>query len=123
MLGVAKAGTLVQGQPVAASIAGYPALVDTGAAMSCISPGIAQALGLNPSGKRPMVSATHTVATNEYIVDLVVPFGNLNLVMNAQQVMEFTAPAGSPFQILMGRDLICRGSLHLSFDGHFTFSL
>jgi hypothetical protein len=49
------------------------------------------------------------------------------------QLMEFT-PAGapqagessnpsSPFEILLGRDLLCRGAFTLSFDGHFTLSL
>jgi len=33
------------------------------------------------------------------------------------------AAGGSPFQILVGRDIIGRGVLTLSFDGHFTFSL
>jgi len=38
-------------------------------------------------------------------------------------LMEFAAPTASPYQVLLGRDIICRGALSVSFDGHFTFSL
>lgn len=72
---------------------------------------------------RPMISAHQTAPVNVYQVDLVILFGNQGYVLPSCQVAEFAAPPNSPFQVLGGRDIICRGTLVLSFDGHFTFSL
>lgn len=70
-----------------------------------------------------MISATHTIPMNIYIVDLVLPFGTVGYIKSGVQVMEFSPGDGLPFQILVGRDIICQGALSLSFDGHFTFCL
>jgi hypothetical protein len=74
-------------------------------------------------GMRSMTSATHSVPVNVYLVDLLLPFGNAGFLVQGTQVMEFAPPGGSPFQILLGRDILCKGTFTLSFDGHFTFSL
>lgn len=60
------AGTItLQNLQVPATAVDYPALIDTGATTTCISPAIAQALGISPVGKTPMASATHAqVAVN-----------------------------------------------------------
>jgi hypothetical protein len=59
-----------------------------------------------------------------YLVDLVIPVGDAaGYFRQGTQVMEFAPPAGGPFQILLGRDVICGGVLTISFDGHFSFSL
>ena len=121
-VGVAKAGTFAASSPPS-TITAFPALLDTGASRTCISPTVAQALGLHPVGMRPTVSATHAVAVNVYLVDLVMPFGSAGLVLAATQVLEFAPHGPGPFQILVGRDIICQGTLHISFDGHFTFCL
>ena len=70
-----------------------------------------------------MTSATHSVPVNVYLVDLVMPFGSTGLVIGGMQVMEFAPGMAAPFQLLLGRDIICRGVLTLSFDGHFTLAL
>jgi len=70
-----------------------------------------------------MTSAHLTTAANVYQVDLLILFGNQGFVLSNHQVVEFAAPPNSPFQVLIGRDIICRGTLSLSFDGHFAFSL
>ncbi|HBI24949.1 MAG: hypothetical protein A2Y48_00145 [Nitrospirae bacterium RIFCSPLOW2_12_42_9] len=101
----------------------FPALIDTGASITCISQGVVQTVGLQPIGMRPMVSATHSVPVNVYLVDLFLPFGAAGFIIQGAQVMEFIPEGTAPFQILLGRDIICRGTLTLSFDGHFTFSL
>jgi predicted aspartyl protease len=101
----------------------FAALVDTGASDTCIAPSIAQTLSLTPIGMRPMTSAHHTAPVNVYQVDIVILFGNQGFVLSNHQVVEFAAPPSSPFQVLIGRDIICRGTLSLSFDGHFAFSL
>ena len=74
-------------------------------------------------GMRPMTSATHSVPVNVYLVDLLLPFASAGYLVQGTQVMEFAPAGGSPFQILLGRDILCRGTFTLSFDGHFTFSL
>jgi hypothetical protein len=37
--------------------------------------------------------------------------------------MEFAGDPSRSFQMLLGRDILCRGTFTMSFDGHFTFSL
>jgi len=52
-LGVAPLGTLGHGAPSSGSPAVFSALLDTGAAVTCISPAVARAVGLQPIGLRP----------------------------------------------------------------------
>lgn len=82
-----------------------------------------QTLGLQPIGMRPMVSATQAVPVNVYLVDLLLPFGGMGLGRAGVEVMEFSAVGSNPFQILLGRDVICAGAFTISFDGHFSFCL
>lgn len=92
--------------------------------MTCISPILAQSLGLQPIGLQSMMSATHiAVPTNLYLVDLGILFGQQVLMQQGMQVLEFACPATSPYQLLLGRDVICRGAFAMSFDGHYTLSL
>ena len=120
---VTQVGTVTPTAPPAGQMTAFPALIDTGASITCISPSVAQIVGLKPIGKRPMTSATQSVPVNVYLVDLVLPFGNAGLMLNSVEIMEFNPLDGSPFQLLIGRDIICRGLFTMSFDGHFSFSL
>ncbi len=122
-VGVVPAGALTPMTTPNIQIAIFPALMDTGASVTCISSQVAQSVGLQPLGMRPMTSATHSVPVNVYLVDLLLPFGDADYLLNSVQVMEFVPVDGSPFQMLVGRDIICRGTFTISFDGHFTFSL
>lgn len=123
-VGVARANTLGNAAaPSGISVTAFPALVDTGASLTCVSPSLATAIGISPIGMRPMISATHSVPTNVYLVDLVLPFGVSSVVLPSVQVMEFNATNTTPFQLLIGRDIICRGVFTMSFDGHFSFSI
>jgi hypothetical protein len=121
-VGVVPQGALAAGA-LPPAVTTFPALIDTGASSTCISPVVAHTLGLRPIGMRPMTSATQLIAVNVYLVDLVLPFGNSGLVLPSVQVMEFAQAGGGLFQILVGRDVLCQGSLTMSFDGHFTFSI
>ena len=74
-----------------------------------------------------MGSATHqSVPTNTYLVDIGVPMqvGTAASIFwfGTIQVFEFSPPPNSPYQLLLGRDILCKGTLSFSFDGHFTFS-
>jgi hypothetical protein len=109
--------------PTLGQLSLFPALIDTGASITCISQTVVQAINLHPIGMRSMISATHSIPVNQYLVDLIFPFGAAGFVVKATQVMEFNAAGNTSFQILLGRDIICRGLLTLSFDGHFTFCL
>ncbi len=71
-----------------------------------------------------MGSATSgSVPMNTYIVDILVPFGKTGWAARSVLVMEFAAPLKGPYQLLLGRDVICQGVLTLSFDGHFSLAL
>lgn len=100
----------------------FPALLDTGASATCISPTVITAASLKPIGKKPMISATESKPVNIYLVDILLPFGNAGVVKQDIQVMEF-ATGNKKYEILIGRDIICDGSLTISYDGHFTFCL
>ena len=122
-VGVLPTGILQLGATAPTQITAFPALIDTGATVSCISPQVVQTVGLQPIGMTPMVSATQAVPVNTYLVDLALPFGAASFLMQGMQVMEFVTSSGSPFQILVGRDILSRGTFTMSFDGHFTFSV
>jgi hypothetical protein len=54
-------GLIQPGTRITTSASTYPALIDTGASITCISPQVVQAVGLQPIGLQPVVSATQTV--------------------------------------------------------------
>jgi hypothetical protein len=113
----------IVGLGVSRLVTSEPALLDTGATATCISKKVVQSLGLSPIGMRNMVSTTHSsIPVNVYLVDLYLPFGTGYLIEDIH-VMEFVQEDKDHFQILLGRDIICRGVFTISFDGHFTFSL
>ena len=74
-----------------------------------------------------MASATQSVTTpaysNIYIVDLVIPFAAEPHVIPGVEVIEFVHQPHWRFDVVIGRDIICKGSLHLSPGRHFTFCL
>ena len=128
-VGVAAPATLRAAGPEAQPVVRvYPALVDTGADITCISPKVAEEGGLSPTGKRTMTSATETRDINTYLIDLALPFGEPRpgVAMAAQEnliVMEFD-PGRPHYQVLLGRDIICAGLLNLvGYDKRFTFCL
>lgn len=103
----------------------FPALLDTGASHTCISHKVARDVGLLPTGMLQMASATHVdVTVNTYLIDVGILIGGAiwreftNLL-----VLEFQPSTGSPYEMLISRDVICQGALAVSFDGHYTFSI
>ena len=69
-----------------------------------------------------MQGATGSTAVNTYYVDLFLRFGSQSLGVANLEVCEFD-PGGAPFQVLIGRDIICQGVLTMDFSGRFTFSI
>ncbi|MFQ5915525.1 MAG: retropepsin-like aspartic protease [Nitrospinota bacterium] len=95
-------------------------LVDTGASITCISPGVVNQLGLRPIGKRQVGVASGSAALNTYVVDLVIPFGDpgspravQSLVLDNWTVMEYRGSTAN-YQGLLGMDIIRRGYLTIA---------
>lgn len=104
----------------------YTALIDTGATLTCISPKVAQEVGLQPIGKTMMIGATGRSAVNSYHFgvgfltnQIQAPTGQVSATLETRFVdgMEFVVE-GAAFDVLLGRDVICTGTFTLSFDGH-----
>ena len=98
-----------------------PLLVDTGADITCVSPGIADGLGINPISKKKIQGATGISELNVYLIDLLLPFGDplhspsipiQTLVMESIQIVEFQS-SNSAYQGLLGRDILSRGLLSI----------
>ena len=103
----------------------FAALLDTGASHTCISSRVARDVGIAPTSMQQMASATHeSVPVNTYLIDLGVVFGGaIWWEFTNLQVLEFQPGGSSPYEMLIGRDVICQGALTISFDGHYTFSI
>ena len=102
-------GLYGHGAAIPSSFLSFAALIDTGASVTCISRQVVQAVGLQSIGMTPMLSATQTVPAHRYLIDLLLPFGNAGLLQQGIHVMEFQVTGTHPFQILLGRDILCRG--------------
>jgi hypothetical protein len=105
----------------------FTALVDTGASVTCISRNVVQTIGLQPSGKTSMSGSTGQNIVDQYtfLVGFLfgaqqAPTGAISGQLNAHLVQgcEFTSH-GFGFDVLIGRDILCKGTLSLSFDGHY----
>ena len=120
--GVLPPGVL-EVSPADLKIQSSPALVDTGASHSCISEMIVKALGLVPIGMTDVSGVHGAKACPQFLIDLVITFGATRFVQRGLRVTQFEIDAGAPFQILLGRDVLCRGALTISHDGHYTFCL
>ena len=118
-------GERVSPQEVSGEV--VPALVDTGADKTCVSGHLAQQLGLRPVGKAQVQGATGSKPVNVYHVTFMLNFGDQSLVIDDLVVHEFTTfPSSSERvipQVLIGRDILCRGVFTMDFTGHFTLSL
>jgi hypothetical protein len=110
----------------------FPLLIDTGADITCISPAIAQQLGLTSLGLQPVGVATGASTSHTFMVDLGIPFagaapaGQAQLIattfgIDSRLVMQFGG--SNPFyQGLLGRDILDMG--HFSISGFArTFTL
>jgi hypothetical protein len=115
----------------APNITMFAALLDTGASVTCISKNVVQALGLQPSGKTSMSGSTGAQTVDQYafLVGFIfgaqqAPTGTVSgqLSVNLVQGCEFTSH-GFGFDVLIGRDILCKGTLNMSFDGHFIVAL
>ena len=129
-VGIAEAGAFrsVGGSNGQLPFRGYRALVDTGADRTCISRQIADEIGLRPTGKLQMASASEVSETNTYLVDLALAFGDpsagaMSVVRDNVMVMEFESN-NKNYQVLLGRDFISNGLFSMTgYDKRFTICL
>lgn len=103
------------------------ALVDTGATITCITPAFADEVGLPLIGKTTMISASETRDVNLYLASFFIPFGEPGKATHGQvddmPMMEFNME-GDQFQMLLGRDILCRGVFQMvGYDRRFMFCL
>lgn len=115
-------GSYTPGTPINLAPHTFSALIDTGASITCISRGVVQAIGLKTTGKCPVASATQIIHVNQYLIDLLLPLGNPGHLIASLPVIELPSVPGSR-EMLIGRDIIGRGTLVISSDGHFTFCI
>ena len=98
-------------------------LLDTGADHTCVSQSLAQKLNLRPSGKISVSGATGVSEMNQYMIDLLLQFGQISNAITEHVVTEFTSNSTTAYDMLVGRDIICRGVFTMDFSGHFSFSI
>lgn len=126
----AQVAQLKSGQIAPTNLHVVMALVDTGASSTCVSKSAAQAAGLVPSGKTQMSGATGQGTVDQYTfgVGFIIgaqqtPTGGVTGSLNLHMVQgcEFTNH-GFGFDVLLGRDVICKGGFSLTFDGHWALA-
>ena len=98
-------------------------LLDTGADHTCVSRSLAQKLNLRPSGKVSVSGATGASEMNQYMIDLLLQFGQISNAITEHVVTEFTSNSTTAYDMLVGRDIICRGVFTMDFSGRFSFSI
>lgn len=106
--------------------------MDTGASCTSVSRTVIAALGLLPIGKQP-VGGMHGMRPTylyQFEVVLTFPIATRNPRQSAPpgpatfSVLgaEFV-PGQAPFEVLLGRDVLCNGILTMAFDGRMTFCI
>ena len=112
----------------------FKALIDTGANVTAISPRVAQSVGLLPSGKMPLFGVAGSQYHNFYIfhvgfiVSLMMADGDKINAKPKLDLFNFTirgpelALGTNDFDILLGMDVIGKGSLAVEGSGTFSFS-
>lgn len=108
--------------PAAVQMSTINALLDTGASNTCVSPAAIEQAGLQPFSKTIINTAAGPSQVNQYIADVHLSMGT-TITFSGLTITEFTCPINSPFQALLGMDIIMGGCLTISFDHRFTFSV
>lgn len=109
----------------------YMALADTGASNTCVSSKVVTDLGLPPMGKRPVAGVHGSIPVNSYQFNIGIYFTQRAEASGSVSGQMFVTPvfgtefvnADTAFDVLLGRDVLCRGMMSLSFDGRFTLCL
>ena len=100
-------------------------LIDTGATGSCVSPFIAEQLGLITLAKKICLGVNGEYETNTYKTDLSFLSYNQGASHHCFEnatVSELSVSPESAFQVLIGMDILMQCVFTLSPDGHFVLS-
>lgn len=127
MVGLKRPVSLAKPGDPLVPISQATALVDTGAARTCVAEAAAKRLNLPLVGKGQMLSASDVVAANIYMADFFLPFGKPGQSHEASiadiPLMAFQEPTGR-VQVLLGLDILSAGFLNVAgSDRRFTFCL
>jgi len=97
-------------------------LLDTGADRTCITPAVVGAFSLEPSGKRTIRIAGHdeVVHRDTYIADVVLVLGPYLILFSGLLIAQWDGHRGKPFDVLIGRDILCKGLFQMEPSGYFT---
>ncbi len=112
----------------------YGALIDTGATISCISPRVIEEVRLKSAKSEIVTTAAGPASLEVYLFSLVLPLTDVvdkengfteETVYSYQLIegIEFYAAKYGKHDVILGMDVISRGSLKLDPDGHFSFCL
>ena len=128
---ICEPGTDISQVP-AGSLPKFTALVDTGASCTSISRTIINTINLQPVGKQPVggVHGMQPTYLYQFIVGLIFFPGPKDPAGTTQPtIVPFSVlgaafvPGQAPFDVLLGRDVLCHGVLTMAFDGRMTFSV
>ena len=108
----------------------FQALIDTGAISTCISQKVVEEAGLTATGKTLITGVTGDMQVDQFTfgVGFILspqqhPSGEVSGDISVQGVQGCLFENKTfPFDVLLGRDIICAGSFSLSFDGHYILS-
>lgn len=101
----------------------FVALVDTGASRTCISSRIVDGLGLFPFGRKKVQTASGVHVVGSYLVDVLIPFDEAAKMIHYVEVVDFVNIKNSPFDVLLGRDVTCKGKLVIDRNVSFRFEM
>jgi hypothetical protein len=122
---------LVDGTVQDQTIQIFKALFDTGAQVTCITERAASKVELPPRGRSRLVSASEVRETNVYLFHaaFVLPdhadqqgsFSGSMGVFGPFEGLEINAESDDDVDVLIGMNIIGRGSFHVGFHGVYTF--
>lgn len=124
---IIEVGILPHGEQLKSSLKLYKALIDTGASRTCVSDRLVSLYRFAPTGDATMHHAWGSNQAHTYLFNMFVPTrvdakkdGSSSGDVSMFTLEGLSFKARSDFDILIGRDFICRGSLSVTFDGHFS---
>jgi hypothetical protein len=129
-IGIAQPDSFAQRTDL--DVVGVDALLDTGAARTCITAEVARRAGLRVLGKTPISSVHGVKDANVYYADLMLFFGE-SLYGSAASiridgyhepkvaVIEFVTNSRH-FSALIGRDVLCKCEFLMTKDGYFVLT-
>lgn len=117
--------------PVSLEIEPFRGLIDTGAALTCVTSRVAQKIGLVPRGKRQLgnISDVRSHRTFSFVLGVWYseengdPQNRTTGYYGFEPVLGCEIPDKMDFDVLIGMDVICQGDFMTKRSGEFTWLL